>query len=54
MPENLNIKEGLFKVFRTSDSPLKFFMILVVVFGGLAYALITNSKLPLNISYDLR
>lgn len=53
MSDNINIKEGLFKVFKTSDSPLKFFMILVVVFGGLAYALITNSSLPSELTVTL-
>ena len=53
MLDDINIKDTASKVFKTSDSPLKFFMILILVLAGVCYALITNSKLPAELNAKL-
>jgi len=53
MSDDLKMKETFLKVLKLSDSPLKFFMVLEFVLGGIGYALITQSKLPPNINVIL-
>src|ERR1700722_20060983 len=53
MSNDFNVKDTVTKVLKTSDSPLKFFMIVIFVLGGVAYALIAKSILPADLTEKL-